>query len=58
MTAYDTTGRRDDEYIAGAVLSGLIELMESDFERVITAGARYVFTAQEAMIDVRATALT
>ena len=57
MTAYDTTEEdEDDEYIpAGAViLSGLIELMESDFERVMAAGlARLRFlAAQEAMIDV------
>ena len=38
----------DDEYIpAGAViLSGLVELMESDFERVMQAGlARLAFEA-------------
>ena len=57
MTAYDTTEEdEDDEYIpAGAViLSGLIELMESDFERVMAAGlARLRFqAAQEAMSDV------
>ena len=56
MTAYDTsTDDEDDEYIpAGAViLSGLVELMESDFERVMQAGlARLKFEAtQEAMIE-------
>jgi hypothetical protein len=56
MTAYDTTtDDEDDEYIpAGAViLSGLVELMESDFERVMSAGlARLKFEAtQEAMIE-------
>ena len=54
MTAYDTsTDNEDDEYIpAGSViLSGLVELMESDFERVMQAGlARLQFEAtQEAM---------
>ena len=41
MTAYDTTEEgEDNEYIpAGTViLSGLVELMESDFERVMQAG--------------------
>ena len=56
MTAYDTsTDNEDDEYIpAGAViLSGLVELMETDFERVMSAGlARLLFEAtQEAMIE-------
>ena len=56
MTAYDTsTDNEDDEYIpAGAViLSGLVELMETDFERVMSAGlARLQFEAtQEAMIE-------
>ena len=56
MTAYDTTvDDEDDEYIpAGAViLSGLVELMETDFERVMSAGlARLQFEAtQEAMIE-------
>ncbi len=56
MTAYDTTtDDEDDEYIpAGAIiLSGLVELMESDFERVMAAGlARLEFVAtQEAMIE-------
>ena len=56
MTAYDTTvDDDDDEYIpAGAViLSGLVELMESDFDRVMSAGlARLRFqAAQEAMIE-------
>jgi hypothetical protein len=55
MTAYDTTtDNEDDEYIpAGAIiLSGLVELMETDFERVMSAGlARLQFEAtQEAMI--------
>ena len=55
MTAYDTsTEDEDDEYIpAGAViLSGLVELMETDFERVMSAGlARLQFEAtQEAMV--------
>ena len=56
MTAYDTTvDDEDDEYIpAGAViLSGLVELMEADFDRVMSAGlARWRFqAAQEAMIE-------
>ena len=56
MTAYDTTTEdEDDEYIpAGAIiLSGLVELMETDFERVMSAGlARLQFEAtQEAMIE-------
>jgi hypothetical protein len=56
MTAYDTTiDDEDDEYIpAGAViLSGLVELMETDFERVMSAGlARLQFEAtKEAMIE-------
>jgi hypothetical protein len=56
MTAYDTTEEdEDDEYIpAGAiVLAGLIELMETDFERVMSAGlARLQFEAtQEAMVE-------
>ena len=56
MTAYDTTEEdEDDEYIpAGAiVLAGLIELMETDFERVMSAGlARLQFEAtQEAMVQ-------
>lgn len=56
MTAYDTsTDNEDDEYIpAGSViLSGLIELMESDFERVMAAGlARLQFEAtQEDMVE-------
>jgi hypothetical protein len=56
MTAYDTTiNDEDDEYIpAGAViLSGLVELMETDFERVMSAGlARLQFEAtKEAMIE-------
>tara|TARA_A100001391_G_scaffold53871_1_gene32838 strand:+ start:7600 stop:7947 length:348 start_codon:yes stop_codon:yes gene_type:complete len=56
MTAYDTsTDNEDDEYIpAGSViLSGLVELMESDFERVMQAGlARLQFEAtQEAMVE-------
>lgn len=56
MTAYDTTIEdEDDEYIpAGSViLSGLVELMESDFDRVMQAGlARLSFEAtKEAMID-------
>lgn len=56
MTAYDTTEEdEDDEYIpAGAiVLTGLVELMETDFDRVMSAGlARLEFEAvQEAMIE-------
>ena len=56
MMAYDTTEEdEDDEYIpAGAViLSGLVELMESDFDRVMQAGlARLQFEAtQEAMSE-------
>ena len=49
MAAYDTTEEdEDDEYIpAGAILlSGIVELMESDFERVMAAGlARLQFEA-------------
>ena len=52
LTAYDTTEEdEDDEYIsAGAViLSGLVELMESDFDRVMQAGlARLSFEATKA----------
>ena len=52
MTAYDTTEEdEDDEYIsAGSViLSGLVELMESDFDRVMQAGlARLSFEATKA----------
>lgn len=56
MAAYDTTEEdEDDEYIpAGAViLSGLVELMESDFDRVMQAGlARLQFEAtKEAMLE-------
>ena len=56
MTAYDTTEEdEDDEYIpAGAIiLSGLVELMESDFDRVMQAGlARLAFEAtREAMVE-------
>jgi hypothetical protein len=56
MTAYDTTDEdEDDEYIpAGSViLSGLVELMETDFDRVMQAGlARLAFEAtKEAMIE-------
>ena len=56
MTAYDTTDEdEDDEYIpAGTViLSGLVELMESDFDRVMQAGlARLQFEAtKEAMLE-------
>jgi len=56
MTAYDTSVEdEDDEYIpAGSViLSGLVELMETDFDRVMQAGlARLQFEAvQEAMIE-------
>lgn len=56
MTAYDTTeDDEDDEYIpAGTViLSGLVELMENDFDRVMQAGlARLAFEAtREDMIE-------
>ena len=56
MTAYDTTPEdEDDEYIpAGAImLSGMMELLENDFERVMSAGlARMRFQAtQEAFIE-------
>lgn len=56
MTAYDTTeDDDDDEYIpAGSViLSGLVELMESDFDRVMQAGlARLAFEAtRETMME-------
>ena len=56
MTAYDTTQEdEDDDYIpAGAImLSGMMELLENDFERVMSAGlARMRFQAtQEAFIE-------
>ena len=56
MSAYDTTEEdEDDEYIpAGSIiLSGLVELMESDFERVMSAGlARLQFEAtREALAE-------
>lgn len=56
MTAYDTTEEdEDDEYIpAGTVIiSGLVELMENDFDRVMQAGlARLAFEAtKETMIE-------
>ena len=56
MTAYDTTPEdEDDEYIpAGAImLAGMMELLENDFERVMSAGlARMRFQAtQEAFIE-------
>ena len=56
MMAYDTTEEdEDDEYIpAGSIiLSGLVELMESDFERVMSAGlARLQFEAtREALAE-------
>ena len=56
MTAYDTTTEDEaDEYIPASaiILSGLVELMETDFERVMSAGlARLQFEAtQEAMIE-------
>ncbi len=41
MSAYDTTKEtEDDEYIpAGSIiLAGLVELLETDFERVMSAG--------------------
>lgn len=52
MTAYDTTAEEDDdEYIpAGAImLSGIMELIENDFDRVMNAGlARMKFQATQA----------
>tara|TARA_R100001509_G_scaffold121206_1_gene75277 strand:- start:1823 stop:2170 length:348 start_codon:yes stop_codon:yes gene_type:complete len=56
MTAYDTTDDDgDEEYVpAGTViLSGIVELMESDFDRVMQAGiARLQFEAtKQAMIE-------
>jgi len=56
MTAYDTTIEDEEsEYIpAGTILlTGLVELMETDFERVMSAGlARLQFEAtQETMIE-------
>lgn len=52
MTAYDTTPEdEDDEYIpAGAImLAGMMELLENDFERVMSAGlARMRFQATQA----------
>jgi len=55
MTAYDTTEEdEDDEYISAGsiILSGLVELMETDFDRVMAAGlARLQFEAtKEAMV--------
>lgn len=54
MVAYDTTEDDDDEYIAAGtvILSGLVELMETDFDRVMAAGlARLQFEAtKEAMV--------
>jgi hypothetical protein len=56
MIAYDTTKEEeDDEYIpAGVVLlSGIMELIENDFERVMNAGmARISFQAtQQDMLE-------
>ncbi len=55
MAAYDTTEEvEDDEYFpAGAVvLSGLVELMESDFDRVMAAGlARLRFEHEKQLIE-------
>lgn len=56
LTAYDTTDEnKDDEYIetGEVVLNGLMELVESDFERVGAAGmARIAYhSTQEAIIE-------
>jgi len=57
MTAYDTSIEDDDdeEYIPACtvILSGLVELMESDFDRVMAAGlARLRFQeTKEAMVE-------
>ena len=52
MAAYDTTEEdEDDEYIPAGViiLTGLVELMESDFDRVMAAGlARLKFETTKA----------
>ena len=55
MSAYDTTvGEDEDELSAGlVVLSGMIELLESDFERVWDAGmARISFASMVKNIQI------
>ena len=56
MSAYDTTvGEDEDELSAGlVVLSGMIELLESDFERVWDAGmARISFASMVKNIQIK-----
>tara|TARA_R100001510_G_scaffold39509_1_gene35977 strand:- start:741 stop:1133 length:393 start_codon:yes stop_codon:yes gene_type:complete len=55
MAAYDTTTEdEDDEYFSAGtvILSGLVELMESDFDRVMAAGlARLNFEHEKQVIE-------
>ena len=55
MAAYDTTLEdEDDEYFSAGtvILSGLVELMESDFDRVMAAGlARLKFEHEKSIIE-------
>tara|TARA_R100001126_G_scaffold98716_1_gene73334 strand:+ start:110 stop:454 length:345 start_codon:yes stop_codon:yes gene_type:complete len=55
MAAYDTTVEdEDDDYFSAGtvVLSGLIELMESDFDRVMAAGlARLRFEQEKHVME-------
>tara|TARA_Y100000004_G_C8744183_1_gene339638 strand:+ start:140 stop:484 length:345 start_codon:yes stop_codon:yes gene_type:complete len=55
MAAYDTTVEdEDDDYFSAGtvVLSGLIELMESDFDRVMAAGlARLRFEHEKHVME-------
>ena len=55
MAAYDTTTEdEDDEYFSAGtvILSGLVELMESDFDRVMAAGlARLNFEHEKQIIE-------
>ena len=55
MAAYDTTIEdEDDEYFSAGtvILSGLVELMESDFDRVMAAGlARLNFEPETKIIE-------
>ena len=55
MAAYDTTIEdEDDEYFSAGtvILSGLVELMESDFDRVMAAGlARLKFEHEMSIIE-------
>ena len=55
MAAYDTTTEdEDDEYFSAGtvILSGLVELMESDFDRVMAAGlARLRFEHEKHVME-------